>query len=86
MALNLWTIHIGGVLYYDAGDTPDHLDGYTRMGERVATTLHQNVGIGLRILFPQFNRDVLRLDLGFPFEQTGTFYAPSFSAEFGQSF
>ena len=86
LALNLWTIHIGGVLYYDAGDTPDQLDGYDRMGERVRTTLHQDVGIGLRILFPQFNRDVLRLDLGFPFEQTGTFYAPSFSAEFGQSF
>ena len=86
MALNLWTIHVGGVLFYDAGDTPDTVDGYSRMGDRIRTTLHQDVGIGLRILFPQFNKDVLRLDLGFPFEQSGTFYAPSFSAEFGQSF
>ena len=74
------------MLFYDAGDTPDTVDGYSRMGDRIRTTLHQDVGIGLRILFPQFNKDVLRLDLGFPFEQSGTFYAPSFSAEFGQSF
>lgn len=85
-ALNLWTIHIGGVLFYDAGDTPDVFDGYTRSGERQRLSLHQDAGVGLRILFPQFNRDVVRLDLAFPFEQLGSSYAPSFSAEFAQAF
>ena len=85
-ALNLWTIHIGGVLFYDAGDTPDVFDGYNRSGEPRRASLHQDVGVGMRILFPQFNRDVVRLDLAFPFEQLGTSYAPSFSAEFAQAF
>jgi hypothetical protein len=85
-ALNLWTIHIGGVLFYDAGDTPDVIDGYSRGGERLRASLHQDVGVGLRILFPQFNRDVVRLDLAFPFEQPGGSYAPAFSAEFAQAF
>ena len=85
-AVNLWTIHVGGVLFYDAGDTPDGLSAYDRGGKLHRTRLHQDVGVGLRILFPQFNKDVLRLDIGFPFEQKGESYAPSFSAEFGQSF
>lgn len=78
IALNLWTLHVGGVLFYDGGDTPDRLqDGAWR----------QDVGVGLRVLFPQFNRGVLRLDLGFPLEgPSAGAYAPRFSAEFGQAF
>lgn len=78
LALNLWTLHVGGVVFYDAGDTPDRLqEGQWR----------QNVGVGIRLLIPQFNRGVLRLDLGFPLEPPATGpYAPTFSAEFGQAF
>ena len=44
------------------------------------------IGVGLRVLFPQFNRDVLRLDLAFPLETIAGAWAPRFSAEFGQAF
>jgi hypothetical protein len=85
-AINLWTIHIGGVLFYDAGDAPLGFNQYDPSGKFLAAGFHQSAGLGLRVLFPQFNRDVIRLDLGFPFEMpTGT-YAPRFSVEFGQAF
>lgn len=82
-ALNLWTIHVGGVLFYDGGDTPGALQ-QSCGSPQVSTGYHQNVGAGLRILLPQFNRDVVRLDLAFPLEK-GVPVA-RFSAEFGQAF
>ena len=78
IAVNLWTVHVGGVIFYDGGDAPTSL---------VTASWHQDVGFGLRILFPQFNKDVLRLDLGFPLERPASGgYAPRFSVEFGQAF
>jgi hypothetical protein len=77
LALNLWTVHVGGVVFYDAGDAPASLE---------ALGYHQDAGVGVRILFPQFNHDVLRLDLAFPFETTMGAWAPRFSAAFGQAF
>ncbi len=78
IAVNLWTVHIGGVLFYDGGDAPVSL---------VTASWHQNVGFGIRILFPQFNKDTLRLDLAFPLElAAGGAYAPRLSVSFGQAF
>lgn len=87
-ALNLWTIHIGGVLFYDAGDAPTGLQSYDQSGVYQPGGYHQDAGLGLRILLPQFNRDVIRLDLAFPFERDATTdsYTPRFSASFGQAF
>lgn len=87
-ALNLWTIHVGAVLFYDAGDAPTGLDQYDQQGVYQPGGYHQDAGLGLRILLPQFNRDVIRLDLAFPFEQDPrtTSWAPRFSASFGQAF
>ena len=48
---------IGGVLFYDAGDA---FDGFSKMVPKHA------VGVGLRLLFPFFDRVVFRADLGFP--------------------
>lgn len=78
LALNLWTLHVGGVLFYDGGDAPASL--------RTGGWRH-DVGAGLRVLIPQFNRVVLRVDLGFPLElpRSGS-YAPRVSAEFNQAF
>lgn len=87
-ALNLWTIHLGGVLFYDAGDAPAGLNQYDQDGVYQPGGYHQDAGLGLRILLPQFNRDVIRLDLAFPFERdamTAT-WTPRFSASFGQAF
>jgi hypothetical protein len=77
IALNLWTLHLGGVLFYDGGDAPVTLN---------AMSWHQDAGVGLRLLIPQFNRAVIRLDLAFPFEVPSGGWVPRFSAEFGQAF
>ena len=78
IALNLWTLHVGGVIFYDGGDAPASL---------LSAGYHQDAGVGLRILFPQFDREVLRFDLAFPFERgAGGVYGPRFSVGFGQAF
>lgn len=87
LPLNLWTIHVGGVLFYDGGDAPPSWNLFDQSGTLLRAGYHQDAGVGLRILLPQFNRDVIRLDLGFPFElASGGGYAPRFSAEFAQAF
>jgi len=48
---------LGGVLFYDVGDA---FDGFSKMVPKHA------VGVGVRVLFPYFNRVVFRADLGFP--------------------
>lgn len=78
VALNLWSLHVGGVIFYDGGDAPLSL---------LNPGWHHGAGVGLRILIPQFNREVLRLDLGFPFETyAGGVWSPRFTAEFSQAF
>jgi hypothetical protein len=53
------TAQLGGVLFYDVGDA---FDGFSRMH------LKDSVGAGLRVLFPQLDRIVFRIDWGFPLE------------------
>jgi hypothetical protein len=53
------TLHLGLVVFYDAGDTY----GFTQESD---FTYHQSLGIGIRGLFPQFDRGVMRLDIGIP--------------------
>ena len=86
--INLWSIQVGAVLFYDGGDAPPVLNGYLRDGSYSGSSYRQDVGFGLRLGIPQFNREVIRLDLGFPLESPtpGGIYAPRFSAEFGQAF
>lgn len=48
---------LGGALFFDAGDA---FDGWGDFRPK------QSVGFGLRILFPQLDRTVLRADWGFP--------------------
>jgi hypothetical protein len=55
--LKLWSLQVGGVAFYDVGDTPNDLG---------KLNLKQSTGIGLRALFPQFNRIALRFDLALP--------------------
>ena len=53
------TLHVGLVAFYDGGDAWD--------GDAAANfDYHHSVGLGLRGLFPQFDRGVVRFDLGFP--------------------
>lgn len=57
LPLELSSVHIGGVLFYDVGGV------YTSVSHIDAG---QSVGTGLRFLFPQFNRYPFRVDVGFP--------------------
>ena len=52
--LVFYTVHLGGVLFYDAGSAFDEAPG-----------LVHSVGVGLRLLFPQFNTYPFRLDFGY---------------------
>ena len=47
--------------------------------------LYASTGVGLRIVFPQFNRAVLRLDLGFPLQAVPGASPASVVAQFGQA-
>jgi hypothetical protein len=53
--LMLWTVLVGGALFYDAADAFDGSDIHLKHG----------AGFGLRILFPQLDRSVMRIDWGF---------------------
>lgn len=58
--LVLASIHFGGVLFYDMGSV------YTELAR---APVHQAVGAGLRVLFPQLNRTPFGLDVGVPLEK-----------------
>ena len=53
------TMHIGLVAFYDGGDAY----GYTADTD---FSYHQAAGIGVRWLFPQFDKGTLRIDVGVP--------------------
>jgi len=56
-SLQIGTIQLGGALFYDVGDAYDTLE---------ELRLKQGAGAGLRFGFPQLDRTVMRVDLGFP--------------------
>lgn len=53
----LQSLMLAGALFYDAGDAFDRWHDLR---------VWQSAGLGLRWLFPQLNRTVFRMDLGFP--------------------
>jgi len=55
----LWTLHWGFVIFYDGGDAY----GYKQADD---FSYHQSLGLGIRGLFPQFDRQAVRLDFGIP--------------------
>lgn len=58
----LQSVHIGAVAFYDGGSV------YKSVSTLQA---HHAVGAGVRVLFPQFNRSVFRLDVGQPIGEPG---------------
>ncbi|HYO55678.1 BamA/TamA family outer membrane protein [Archangium sp.] len=52
--LILYTVHLGGVLFYDAGSAFERSPGFVH-----------SVGVGLRLFFPQFNIAPFRFDFGY---------------------
>jgi hypothetical protein len=57
--LELWTVQLGGVAFVDAGAASDPREPFDA---------RMSVGLGARVLFPQLERSVMRLDWGFPLE------------------
>ncbi len=76
---HVYTVQVGGVLFFDAGGAFDRFeapDGSCvasgREGSQlVCRKINQAAGGGLRILFPQLDRAVFRIDLGVPLEPYG---------------
>jgi hypothetical protein len=58
-ALEIWSCQLGAVAFYDVGDA---FDEPSRM------QLKHSVGAGLRVLFPQLDRVVMRFDWGVPLD------------------
>lgn len=71
--LILYTVHLGGVLFYDAGSAFDE-------GPRFV----HSVGVGLRLLFPQFNTFPFRLDFGYVVNDERPEFGGRFSFSGGQ--
>jgi hypothetical protein len=56
-AAQILSCQLAGALFFDAGDAAD---GFDKM------RIKQSAGFGVRVLFPQLDRVVLRVDWGFP--------------------
>jgi hypothetical protein len=65
MAFSLTSLRVGGVVFADAGDAQDLIMGDASTG-LPGLGFYSNVGVGLRVLIPQLNADVLRCDWGIP--------------------
>jgi outer membrane protein assembly factor BamA len=64
-------VHIGGVIFYDVGAV------YARLDE---VQLHHAVGVGVRVLFPQFNRYPFSFDGGMPAGDPDFRIVPTFTS------
>lgn len=83
--LNLWTLHLGLVAFYDGGGVfggPDPLDP----SEELAFRYHHSVGVGVRGHFPQFDKESLRIDFAIPLTDARGDISTWFSLSFRQVF
>ena len=76
-SLDILSAQVGAAAFYDAGDAWDG-------NEKVR--LKQSVGVGLRVLFPEFDRIVMRVDWGFPISPGYSSLPGAFVLSFGQAF
>ena len=69
----LSTVYVGFVLFYDVGSAFDTRPSFVH-----------TAGVGLRILLPQLNRSVIRIDLGVVLNGPVYFGPDQFNSSFGQ--
>lgn len=62
LPIDLATVQLGVAAFYDAGAI---------FFQPVDAVPHHSIGVGVRFLFPQFNRGVYRLDLAAPLDELG---------------
>jgi outer membrane translocation and assembly module TamA len=87
--LELFSVQWAAAAFYDAGDafdsfesTPPQADGFV---------LRSDAGVGLRVVWPELERAVFRVDFAVPFNRTPPSYASDVGAyqfflTFGQAF
>jgi Omp85 superfamily domain len=71
------SVHFGEAVFFDTGDAFESPQSVQFLS---------SVGFGERVLFPQFNKAVLRLDVAFPLNTVIGASPAYFSAQFGQAF
>jgi hypothetical protein len=72
----LWVLRLGGVAFYDLGGAADSL---------AQLRLHQDAGLGLRMLIPQTSAQLVKFDFAIPFDGVNR-GAARFLAGFGSEF
>lgn len=72
-----YTLHFGGIYFVDMGDA---FSDWSKAG------IHASTGLGIRALYPQFNRVVMRVDFGIPLERINGGTASYLAIRFGQAF
>ncbi|HEY0465602.1 MAG TPA: BamA/TamA family outer membrane protein [Polyangiaceae bacterium] len=76
-SLDILSAQVGAAAFYDVGDAWDPND---------KVRLKQSVGLGVRVLFPEFDRIVMRADWGFPLSPGFATFPGGFFLSFGQAF
>ena len=76
-SLDILSAQVGVAAFYDVGDAKNEIDQFR---------LKQSVGLGLRVLFPEFDRIVMRVDWGFPLSPGYSTFPGGFYLSFGQAF
>lgn len=85
LPLVLWTLHVGLVAFYDGGGLWGGSDP-NRPERSLPFLYRQSMGLGVRVLFPQFSKSMLRFDVGVPLtDQPGPF-SNWISLSFNQAF
>jgi hypothetical protein len=90
-ALNIYTVHLAAALFYDGGSV---FGAWAPGSPNVPFEYLHSIGMGLRFLFPQFDRDTFRIDIGIPLNPDGrgavgtwvsATFGPAFSAKIGSN-
>lgn len=76
-SVDILSAQVGAAAFYDAGDAWDPNEKFR---------LKQSVGLGLRVLFPEFDRIVMRADWGFPLTPGYSSLPGAFFLSFAQAF
>jgi hypothetical protein len=76
-SIDILSMHTGLAAFYDVGAAAN---GFSDL------SFLQSVGLGLRILFPYFDRTVFRIDWGFPLTQGYSTFPGAVFVAFGQAF
>lgn len=76
--VDILSAQVGGAAFLDIADAPSP--------SLVQTDLKAGSGIGLRVLFPQAERTVMRLDVAVPFNEPWAVHPMTYYFTFGQAF